>query len=301
MIWSSVLYIIFEKIIRMPLREHLLAARDMSKDIDILHIFEIHLFSKVTSKKVSWEVHGSRTIGCNTFMFESAKQNIFKRNSRVYCTFIFFFKETFRGCFAGLWHIHFFKEIFRGGRGGSRKIHGFETHSFFKETFRRGFAGLWYIHFLKEMFRGGGRGVAKVSLVYDSFLFQSEEKKICGSFVGLWNIRFSKWKEKDFGGCFSGGGGSRDCDTFIFSKKYFAGRGVAGWRAQASKVLCSFIELAKRARLSARERKGMTKLMLKLENTYFFEKHVRLGARSHSKPLLHYTTINDRAHFSERM
>ena len=125
----------------MPLREHLLAARDMSKDIDILHIFEIHLFSKVTSKKVSWEVHGSRTIGCNTFMFESAKQKIFKRNSRVYCTFIFFQRNLSR-VFRGFVTHSFFQRNISRREGVSRKIHGFETHSFFKETFRRGFAGL---------------------------------------------------------------------------------------------------------------------------------------------------------------
>ena len=120
---------------------------------------------------------------------------------------------------------------------------------------------------IRSFFKVKRKKFAGVSWVCETFVFQSEKKKIL---AGVSRV-----------------GGSRDCDTFIFSKKYFAGRGVAGWRAQASKVLCSFIELAKRARLSARERKGMTKLMLKLENTYFFEKHVRLGARSHSKPPLH--------------
>ena len=105
---------------------------------------------------------------------------------------------------------------------------------------------------------------------------------------------------------FLGGGGSREYEYVthsFFSKKYFARGGGSRWRAQASKVLCSFIELAKCARLelSTRERKGMTKLMLKLENMCFFEKRVRLGTRSHSKPLLRYATMNDRAHFSERM
>ena len=120
----------------------------------------------------------------------------------------------------------------------------------------------------------------KKSRVYDTFVFQSEKNKILAG---------------------ASGGVSRDCDTFIVQRNISPEGGrVAGWRAHA-KVLRSFVALTKRARLSARECKSMTKLMLKLENTCFLEKRVRLGARSQSKPLLHYRTINDRAHFSERM
>ena len=230
-------------------------------------------------------------LGCNTFIFESAKQKIssgirgsithsffskkpFAGVSWVCDTLIFskkfFAGEGVRGRFAGLWHIHFFKEAFRGG-----------------------FAGLWHIYFFKEIFRGlwfipFSKWRKKKSRVCETFVVHSEKKKIlAGASRG-----------RGFAG-----EGYRGTVTHSFVQRNISpeGEGVAGWRAQASKVLRPFIEFTKRARLSARECKSMTKLMLKLENTCFLEKRVRLGARSHSKPLLHYTTINDRAHFSERM
>ena len=172
----------------------------MHKDIEILYVFEIHLFSKVISKKsfmgssriwaaihlflkvqsqtfssgICWSIihYFFQTnlslvfrgfMLCNTFIFS---REAFAGVSWVCDTLIFWKKLNFAGRegvvgrFAGLWHIHFFKETFRGG-----------------------FTGLWLIYFF-EIFRGGGGSRRfRWSVIHSFFKMKKKNSQVCERFV----------------------------------------------------------------------------------------------------------------------